>query len=324
MKLKIISWNVRGLNNPQKRESVKYWLRNWKCDAVCLQETKLAEVDLQVVRSLWGNSFVGWECLPAVGSAGGVLMLWDNRVVEKLDSVVKNFSVSRLWKGISDSFVWVGTGLYGPTNDVLRSELWEELNDVQQMWNSSWCVFGDFNVVCYPSERLGCNRLTSHMMDFSDFIEASHLVDLPLGGGPYTWSSGSANPSMSRIDRFLISTDWEDHHPDAVQKLLPRPLSDHFPLVLEVGSVVRGKSPFRFENMWLQDEGFVDRIAAWWSSYSFWGPPSCVLARKLKALKEDLKKWNYHEFGNVNVKLQQLSCELEVLNLKEMQGVFLP
>jgi hypothetical protein len=175
-------------------------------------------------------------------------------------------------------------------------------------------------VVRFPSERLGCNRLTSHMMDFLDFIEASHLVDLPLGGGPYTWSNGSASPSMSRIDRFLISSDWEDKYPDVVQKLLPRPLSDHFPLLLEVGSVVQGKSPFRFENMWLQDEGFVDRVAAWWSNYSFVGPPSLVLARKLKALKEDLKRWNYHVFGNVNAKQQQLFCELEVLNSKEMQG----
>jgi hypothetical protein len=125
---------------------------------------------------------------------------------------------------------------------------------------------------------------------------------------------------MSRIDRFLISSDWEDMYPDVVQKLLPRPLSDHFPLLLEVGSVVRGKSPFRFENMWLHDEGFVDRVAAWWSNYSFGGPPSLVLARKLKALKEDLKRWNYHVFGNVNVKQQQLFCELEVLNSKEMQG----
>jgi hypothetical protein len=183
MKLKIISWNVRGLNNPQKRESVRYWLRSWKCDVVCLQETKLAEVDLQVVRSLWDNSFIGWEFLPAVGSAGGVILLWDNRVVEKLDSVVKNFSVSCLWKGVSDSFVWVGTGLYGPSTDSLRSELWEELNNVRQNWNSPWCVFGDFNVVRFPSERLGCNRLTTHMMDFSDFIEVSNLVDLPLGGG---------------------------------------------------------------------------------------------------------------------------------------------
>uniref|UniRef100_A0A2N9I4J4 Reverse transcriptase domain-containing protein n=1 Tax=Fagus sylvatica TaxID=28930 RepID=A0A2N9I4J4_FAGSY len=271
------------------------------------------------LRSLWGDSFVDWEFLPAVGSAGGVLILWDNRVVKKLSSVVHNFSVSCLWKGVADGFVWVGTGLYGPTNDSLRRELWEELRDVQGTWSHPWCVFGDFNVVRFPSERLGCNRLSSHMMDFSDFIDSSNLVDLPLGGGPYTWSSGSVNPSMSRIDRFLISSDWEDRYPEVSQKLMPRPLSDHFPILLEVGGYARGKSPFRFENMWLQDAGFVDRIEAWWSSYSFCGPPSLVLARKLKALKEDLKKWNYQEFGNVNFKQQQIFCELEVLHSKECQ-----
>jgi hypothetical protein len=46
----------------------------------------------------------------------------------------------------------------------------------------------------------------------------------------------------------------------------------------------------------------VDRIEAWWSNYSFCGSPSLVLTRKLRALKEDLKKWNYHEFGNVSFK----------------------
>jgi endonuclease/exonuclease/phosphatase family metal-dependent hydrolase len=168
--------------------------------------------------------------------------------------------VSCLWKSIVDGREWVGTGLYGPTNDGLRQGLWDELRSVRQTWGQPWCVFGDFNVVRFPSERRGCTRLTSHMMDFSDFIEESHLVDLPLGGGQYTWSSGSENPSMSRIDRFFISGDWEDCYPDVVQKLLPRPLSDHYPILLEVGSMLRGKSPFRFENMWLTTEGFMDRI----------------------------------------------------------------
>ena len=84
--------------------------------------------------------------------------------------------------------------------------------------------------------------------------------------------------------------------------------------------MTRGKSPFQFENMWLKDEGFVDRVEAWWSSYSFSGPPSLVLARKLKALKEDLKNWNYHVFGNVNVKQQQLFCDLGALDSKESLG----
>ena len=127
--------------------------------------------------------------------------------MEKLDSRVNNFSVSCHWKGVNDGLEWVGTGLYGPTNDLLRRELWAELQSVHLVWNLPWVVFGDFNVVRFPSERLGCTRLTPPMVDSSDFFESSHLVDLPLGGGPYTWSNGSTIPSMSRIDRFLISSN---------------------------------------------------------------------------------------------------------------------
>ena len=45
MKLKIVSWNVRGLNNSLKRLVVRNLLREWNCDVVCLQETKLAGMD---------------------------------------------------------------------------------------------------------------------------------------------------------------------------------------------------------------------------------------------------------------------------------------
>jgi hypothetical protein len=72
-------------------------------------------------------------------------------------------------------------------------------------------------VVRFLSERLGCSRFSSQMLDFSDFIEDCNLNDLPLwGGGQYTWTSGTDNPSMSRIDIILVSTDWEEHFPDVV------------------------------------------------------------------------------------------------------------
>ena len=55
----------------------------------------------------------------------------------------------------------------------------------------------------------------------------------------------------------------------------------------------------------------------WWASYVFQGTPSFILAKKLAALKLDLKMWNEAEFGNVTFKKQDLWSKLNVLDAKE-------
>ena len=81
---------------------------------------------------------------------------------------------------------------------------------------------------------------------------------------------------------------------------MSRLLSDHFLIVLEGGSFQRGRRPFRFENTWLKDEGFVERVRSWWDYYYFQGAPSFFfLSNKLELLKNELKRWNAEVFGNV-------------------------
>ena len=41
MKVKILSWNVRGVNNPEKRKSIKQFIKDERVDLVCLLETKV-------------------------------------------------------------------------------------------------------------------------------------------------------------------------------------------------------------------------------------------------------------------------------------------
>ena len=69
--------------------------------------------------------------------------------------------------------------------------------------------------------------------------------------------------------------------------------------------------------MWLKTDGFNDRVHSWWNRYSFSGTPSFVLAKKLKALKEDIIKWNRSEFGNVERQKKDLLEALKLLDVKE-------
>jgi hypothetical protein len=115
--------------------------------------------------------------------------------------------------------------------------LWEELSGIFHWWDVSRCI-EDFNVTRYSNERVGVPRSSSAMREFFEFISNQGLLDLPLTGGSFTWSNNQDPPSLSRIDRFLVSLLWEEHLPDLVQRRLPSPLSNHFPLLLDSGGMI--------------------------------------------------------------------------------------
>ena len=56
---------------------------------------------------------------------------------------------------------------------------------------------------------------------------------------------------------------------------------------LKHGGFRWGRCAFKFENMWLKAEGFVERVQQRWNGYCFVGCPRFILAQKLKALKGD-------------------------------------
>ncbi|RVW94429.1 hypothetical protein CK203_035699 [Vitis vinifera] len=121
-----------------------------------------------------------------------------------------------------------------------------------------------------------------------------------LGGpmvAPSLGARGQNKQSMLRIDRFLLTSDRDEHFSNTTQTLLPRPVSDHSPIPLEGGRVRRSKTPFRFENMWLKVDGFKDLVKGWSEGYQFSGSSNFILASKLKALKEDIKKTAVEEFS---------------------------
>jgi hypothetical protein len=62
-------------------------------------------------------------------------------------------------------------------------------------------------------------------------------------------------------------------------RLLTRILSDHFQLMLDCGVGSRGRSCFKYENMWLKLEGFVEHVKTWWVLNSYQDSPRYVLVQ---------------------------------------------
>ena len=255
MKIKILSWNVRGVNDPDKRRVIKSFLISNRVDLVCLQETKVQQMNNVTAPSLGVGRFLNWRALNAEGSAGGILLLWDKRRINLVDSVVGSFSVSCLFRMADDDFQWVFSGVYGPIEKRLRESFWEELGSIRGLWENPWCVGGDFNEILSLNERSRGGRIANTMRRFSDIINDLGLRDLPLQGGHYTWHGGPKGRSMSLLDRFLVSPEWESQCNRVIQRRLPRPVSDHFLIMLDSEGVRTGPTPFRFELMWLKYEG---------------------------------------------------------------------
>ena len=81
MKIKILSWNVRGANDSTKRKLIKVFLKTHKVDVVYLQETKWKSCSRRLIRSLAPSRFVDWVASYSKGASSEIVIMWDTRVV---------------------------------------------------------------------------------------------------------------------------------------------------------------------------------------------------------------------------------------------------
>ncbi|KAH0658710.1 hypothetical protein KY289_027458 [Solanum tuberosum] len=242
MKFKLVSWNVRGLNNKEKRNTVKSLISEWRADIICLQETKLAGNIIEITNQILGGRWIRHACLEASGTRGRIILIFESQT--------QNYNCHI-------------TGVYAPNDYMERRLVWEELGSVRGLFEGPWALCGDFNV----SRRHGIGGFTTR-----------------------------------RCCIYLIP--------------LQRLCLDHIPIALVGGSWERKKSYFKFENWWLQSEGFVDRVKDWWSSFRYSGKPDYVLACKLKALKHKLKEWSKKESGNLGLQRKKLLEQLAEMDME--------
>lgn len=229
---KILSWNVRGSYDARKREVTRGCLNRWKPSIISLQESKLSEVNKKIIRSIWSFKDTGWCSLPAKGAAGGIIIMWKKDKILCHSVMLGDVSLSCLFSNLSNGDNWHFSGVYCRGNSSERNLLNAELEKIKFSLICNGIFGGDFNIILRKSERSGNHTPDAEIENFLSIINNLDLIDLPLAGGKWTKSNLRDQSSFSRIDKFLFSADLLSSVPKRIQKLMPRPISDHFPIML--------------------------------------------------------------------------------------------
>ena len=119
--MKILYWNVRGLNNAGKIQSIKDYSQRQRCDIICLLEHKIKQNLQQVVRKHWQGFDVADNHL--TDPSGSIMVLWNpsNVTLTKI-AESKQFILLQASSPFNNSDLAI-TVIYGCNDLGLRWEL---------------------------------------------------------------------------------------------------------------------------------------------------------------------------------------------------------
>jgi exodeoxyribonuclease-3 len=263
--MKIISWNVNGIRAVHKKGLFVPFVKKYKPDIICLQETKAeqhqSEVDLPDYEEYWNSA-------SKKGYSGTAIFTKEKPLSVILDipeKIAKKYKLSDDGYGnpnaegrvISAEFkdFYVVT-VYTPNakDDLsripLRHKQWdpaflEYINELNKKKPVIFC--GDLNVahmpedLARPKENVGKKGFTNEERSGIDKIISDGFVDtfrmFTKGSGHYSWWSHFANARARnigwRIDYFFVSKKLEKKVKSA--KILPEVTgSDHCPVMIEL------------------------------------------------------------------------------------------
>jgi len=177
---------------------------------------------------------------------------------------------------------------------------------------------GDFNIIRFSSEKNKNNGAHAHSDKFNHIISYYELIDIHMNGGKYTWSNNQTPPTLERLDRALISKDWEDLFPMVTLHKLSRDISDHNSIILStLADSTKKHISFRFELAWLRHQDFIPLVKEIWERQCFGLSALDRIQAKIKKVKQFLKGWDFNQRGAQKKAMQNLKDELLILEQLE-------
>jgi len=132
------------------------------------------------------------------------------------------------------------------------------------MANANW---GDFNIMRHSKEKNKNNFNPCWPFLFNAVIDSFDLREIDLPGRQFTCANNLMDPTYEKLDRVLMTTEWEFKFPLVTVIALDRGVSDHTPLLLDTGdpSYTGNTQQFKMELSWLTHEDFRERVTEVWN-----------------------------------------------------------
>jgi hypothetical protein len=149
-------------------------------------------------------------------------------------------------------------------------------------------------------------------------VDVCGLKDIGFTGRKWTYEKKVSGGSFCcvRLDRALVSAEWNSRFPLASVSHHAVAASDHGPILLVWSRETQRlrKRRFRYEVMWESHETFSSTIADSWQQDS---EASSVyeLHHKLQGVANQLGSWEKSSFGHVRRELKSLKEKLERMQL---------
>ncbi|XP_074318577.1 uncharacterized protein LOC141655393 [Silene latifolia] len=136
------------------------------------------------------------------------------------------------------------TVVYGSNDEDDRLSLWADLKRIKDVYSGPWAICGDFNNLLDVNERIGRPVLWSDIEDFRDCVFYCEVMDVKAQGSFFTWNNKHEPTTrvFSRLDRFMVNSDWLNIYPDCYAYFLPEGLFDHNPCVITKQQKLKGPS----------------------------------------------------------------------------------
>jgi len=225
----------------------------------------IGECEDSLLRKFDMNQDYLWLWNAFKGKSGGILV---GVLIERFD--VGSFKQGdfmiqvNLWDKVN-KVKWNLIVVYGAARDDLKVKFLAELSAFCSNNLDPVLIGGDFNIIRYANERNRQHGVQRFSDLFNSLIDFHELREIEMSRGMYTWSNNQEVLILERLDRILVSRDWEDLFPQVWVRKVPREVSDHNPLILSSGQHKINKTiQFNFEKRWLTNPEFISAAKKIW------------------------------------------------------------